>query len=356
MKKLLVLFSLIFLLNGCYDYVEIDDIVIITGMLIDYKDDEYEITAEVIENEGKTQVKVFTTKGKSIDECLHEISKISNKDLFISHLKVLILTESTITSNINYYDYFLREPKSKMNFYIYFVDDKYKKDILNIYKNNNGSSLYIKSLMEFNNKIFSSSTPVSFLDLIYKKMEYGISPIYPNLKIKEDNKEKNIYLENLIVFNNKEKIVLNDLEGIIYNILTNNLNKTILTIPCDDNNFSIILSETKTKYKWKNNILNLNTSLNAKINNYTCKYSLDEQETIDKLTKMINNYLKDNINDLINISKKNNIDFIGFGSYIYKRDKNYFDFKKDNWNNNLKNIKFNIKVKTIIEGVGETRK
>ena len=38
MKKLLILLSIIFLMSGCYDYVEIDDLVIVTGMLIDYND------------------------------------------------------------------------------------------------------------------------------------------------------------------------------------------------------------------------------------------------------------------------------------------------------------------------------
>ena len=58
MKKIILLFILLFSLTGCFDYVEIDDLVIITGMLIDYKDNEFEITSQVIENDGKTIIKV----------------------------------------------------------------------------------------------------------------------------------------------------------------------------------------------------------------------------------------------------------------------------------------------------------
>ena len=357
MKKILILLLFVFLMSGCYDYVEIDDLVIISGMLIDYKDNKYEVTSQVIENESETKIKVYTTECLEIDECVFEISKMSNKDIFISHLKVLILTENTINNGKDYYDYFIRNTKSKMNFYIYYVDDKYKDDVLNIYKDDKGSALYIKDLMEFNNKIFSSSTPISFLDLVYKKLEFGIEPIYPNLKIKENNNEKILYLENLVTFNDKkEKIILDDAEGIFYNLITNKLIKTVITIPCDENDFSLVLNAAKTKYKWENNILKINVSLNAKINSYTCEYNLNKPGNINKLSKLTNEYISRKINELIKKEITNNVDFLGFGLYIYKHDQNYFNFKNNNWNDNLNNLKFDIKVSTTINSIGEVRK
>ena len=347
MKKIIILFSLIFLLSGCFDYVEIDDLVIISGILIDYKDNQYEVTSQVIENEKETKIKVFTTECDTLDKCISEISKLSNKDIFISHLKVVILTESTIKSNIDYYDYFLREPKSKMNFNVYFVNDKYKDEILSIYKDDGGSAFYIKNLMEFNNKIFSSSTPLSFLDLIYKKEEYGIEPIYPNLTIKENNKEKIIYLENIITFNKKnEKIILNDEESIFYNIMTNNMIKTVISIPCDNESFSLELDEGKTKYKWKNNKIIINTSIKGKLSTYSCKYDLDNSKTINKLSKYASNYINENIKKLINKSKSNNVDFIGITNYIYKHN---------NLKKNIEDINFEVKSDVIINAIGEIR-
>lgn len=357
MKKNIILALLIFMFYGCYDYVEINDLVIISGMLIDYKDNNYYITSQIIENEGETKVNVYTTKGKSVEECLSELSKLSNKDLFISHLKIIILTESTIKNNNDYQDYFLRDSKSKMNFYVYYVDDKYKDEVLNIYKDNNGSALYIKDLMEFNNKIFSSSTPLSFLDLIYKQKEYGIDEIYPNLIIKENNGEKILYLQNIVGFNqNKEKIILDDKEGIFYNIITNNIYKTSLNIPCDKNDFSISLNNLKTTYKWTNNIFYIKVKTNGKLSSYECIYDLDTVNTTKKLSDLVNNYIKNNINDIVNTSVNNKIDFLGIGNYIYRHDKNYFNFKKNNWNNELNKLRIKVTVDTNITSIGEMRK
>ena len=311
-------------------------------MLIDYKDDNFIITSQIIENEKETNIKVYKTTGKTIDECISKISELSNKDIFISHLKIIILTEDLIKSKQDYYDYFLRNTKSKMNFDIYYISNKYKDKIMNIYKDNNGSSLYLKDMIKFNNNIYSSSTKLSFLDLLYKEKEH-ITPIYPNIEIKDDEL---LYLKNLIIFDDKfNKIILDDKEGIYYNMLTNNLNKSTLTIPCNNNSFSIKINKSKTKFKWKNNTLYINIKLSSKMNNYDCKYDLNKSNTIKKLSSISDEQITKNINDLINKSKDNNVDFIGFNNYIYKHN-----------NKKISNYNIKVNVNTTITSIGELRK
>ena len=339
MKKIILL-SIILLLTGCYDYVEIDDIAIMTGMIIDYKDNMYEITSQIIENENESKTKIYITTCKTITDCISDISKSSNKEISISHLKILVLTENLIKSESNYYDYFLRNPKSKMNFYIYTINNEDKDKIFNIY-NDDSSSIYIKELMDFNSKVLSSSVKLSFIDLIYKKEEYGIEIIYPNITINDDK----ISLQNLIFYSNG-KITLNDTETIFYNMLTNNINKTVLEIPCNNNTFSLTIDNLKTKYKWKDNIFNIKISIDSKITDYNCN------NDTDTLSKISNKFIKDNISNIITIAKDNNYDFIGIGNYIYKHDYKFYN----SWNNKLKDIKTNITVDTVINSIGETRK
>ena len=100
MKKILLLIILL-LTTSCQDYVEINDFAIISGIILDYKDNQIDMTSELIINEEETKIKVFNTQGKTIDECLSKISTLSNKDIFISHLKTLILTDNIIEKNIN---------------------------------------------------------------------------------------------------------------------------------------------------------------------------------------------------------------------------------------------------------------
>ena len=70
MKKLIILIS-IFLLTGCYDYIEIDDLAIISGIVLDYQNDKYNLTSQIIENDKETKIKTITTEGNTIEECIY---------------------------------------------------------------------------------------------------------------------------------------------------------------------------------------------------------------------------------------------------------------------------------------------
>lgn len=355
MKKIIILFILILSLTGCKDYVEINDLAILTGIVIDYKDNMYEVTAQLIVNDKNSNIEVFKTKSNSINEAIAELSKLSNKELFISHLKVLIVTDTVIKENIEFKDYFLRSSKSKMNFYVYVIDNEISDKVLNVYKENDGSSIYLEKMMKFNQNIFSSSTPLKFSDYAYYTYEKGYNLIYPKIKIVKNNDKEVLYLSNLTTFKDDNEIELSENESIFYNIVSNKAIKTTVTIKCDDNNFSVELQDIKTKYKWKDNKFTISNKTNSKVIDYKCKYDLTKKESIEKLNELTSNYIKNNINNLLTFIKDNNEDVIGIGNYIYKHDKNYF---KDNnkWNNYLNNIKFKIDTKTNITSIGEIKK
>lgn len=346
---------MIFSLTGCKDYIEINDLTILTGIVIDYTDDMYEVTAQLIVNDKKSNTEVFTTKSSSINEAIAELSKLSNKEVFISHLKVLIITDNIIKNNIDFKDYFLRSSKSKMNFYVYIINQNIKDKVLNIYKENDGSAIYLEKMMKFNQNIFSSSTPLKFSEYAYYSLEKGYTNIYPKIDIIKNNDKEVLYLSNLTTFNNENEIDLTENESIFYNILTNKANKSSLTIDCDDNTFSIEIQDIKTKYKLKDNKLYLNNKSKTKIIDYKCKYDLNKKSSIEKLTNLTNEYIENNINNLIDFIKKNNTDIIGIGSYIYKHKTSYFN-DKDKWNTYLNDIKINVKSNTNITSLGEIKR
>ena len=64
------------------------------------------------------------------------------------------------------------------------------------------------------------------------------------------------------------------------------------------------------------------------------------------LNKISNKEIKEKINELINIQKENNYDFLGIQNYIYKHDKR----------NKLNDIKINILINNEITSIGEIRK
>ena len=345
MKKILLIFILL-LTTSCQDYTEINDFAIISGIILDYTT-EYEMISELIINEEETKIEVFKTTGNTIDECLSKISKFSNKDIFISHLKTLILTENIITKNINIYDYFLRSSKSKMNFDVYLINSNNKDKIFNINKEE-ASSQYIQKIMTYNDKIYSSSSGLKFIDLIYKKYEPGLEPIYPYLTITENEEEQKIELDNLTFFINNKQILLTNEQSIYYNMLTNNIDKTIINLKCDTKNYTLLINDVKTSKKYNKNKKELTYQIDIKsnVNNYECNMDLQKQTNIKKLNKLSNQEIKSKINELINIELTNNYDFLGIQNYIYKHNNKI----------NLQDIKIKIFINTEINSIGEIRK
>lgn len=342
MKKI-ILISILLLLSGCKDYTEVNDLGIISGIIIDYQDNKFKITSELIINDKESNVQVLTTMSDSIDEAIKEMSKLTNKKIFIPHLKVLIITDNILKNDIDYYDYFLRNSKSSMNFYVYYIDSKISDKVFRINKDKDKNALHVEKMLEFNKQIFSSSTPLTFIDLVYKKLEYGIDIIYPVIDIVKNNDEEILYLTNQISYKDNKFITFTENESITYNILTNNIDKSSITVNCDKETFTLQIQDIKTKYKWKDNLFNINTNINGKITDYECKYDLNNINTLKKLEKLSQDYINDQINNLIDKTKEDNNDILGIQNYIYKHDKKH---NKDSINiNNIKNknnIEFNI--------------
>lgn len=82
MKKILLIIC-IFLLTGCTDYVEVNDLAIVTGIAINYENDIYDVYAQTIINDKESNVITYNTKSNSIEEAIAwrmlKIRKIPNK-------------------------------------------------------------------------------------------------------------------------------------------------------------------------------------------------------------------------------------------------------------------------------------
>ena len=198
MKKIFIIICLLLLTTGCTDYVEINDLAIVTGIAIDYENDMYELYTQAIINDKESTVVTYKTKSNSIEEAFAEISKLSNKKVFIPDLKLLIITDNVIKNNAKYYDYFLRSNESKMDFYVYIAEKDEIEDILKVYKENFGSSMYLDSMIKVNHEVFSSSTLIDFLNLTKTILDEGINPVYPVITLKETDEEKILYLKNKV--------------------------------------------------------------------------------------------------------------------------------------------------------------
>ena len=127
-----------------------------------------------------------------------------------------------------------------------------------------------------------------------------------------------------------------------------------MTSNCGEEHFTVETLGSKFDFsKIKDNKVTVKGEVQAEVFYYGCEYDLNKGETLDKLSKITEETIKEYVSKSIVLAQKNKTDFIGVGNWIYKNKNSYFDFENDNWDSlGLPNLEFDydIKVKLMKQG------
>lgn len=293
-----MLFIMVFTLSlttGCYNYIELSDLGVVSSMLVDY-DDEYKIKLELYDDD---KVKIIEGQGKTFTQALQNAESEIDQIIYYQHMNTVFLTKDINVHDMIYY--FLRSPNINNGFYLVYTE---KKDIYEDDEKNMGKTVKDHLVKEQN---------YSFFDVI----NYYI------------NKNRDIYLpvydgekvEGIITLdgkNFKEKLNTYD-EGIVK--MLEDLNGSNIYAKCDDDYFLLKVDSVQTKYEVGKKI-KIDVELEANIEEYTCKGNTTKVEVINELESIANKKLKKDINNVINQLKEDKTDLLGLNTMINNKYKN----------------------------------
>ena len=384
MKKIFILFLLIFCVCGCWNYKELDDYSIITGIAIDKDEEEYEVSV-LISNASKSssdnpdssgsQGVVYSGKGNSIFKALKDISLISPKELYLDHFAILVISEEIASDGIyNIVDFFLRYPNARKDFSVAISKDCLAKDTLKIITPlTDFPSQSIADNLEFSSKLQGSINNLNYNELIYDLIAPGKEVSMNGIKINGDIEEgsskdniessepkTNLKLGNLAIFKDDKFISWStEEESYGINIIKNKVTEMYIKIEMEKGYVVIspvnFKSDVKIEIKNDKPHISINTSGNAKVMEVSGHIDLEKDSTIKEIEKKSNKKIKKYINKALNLAITNEADIFGFGLSLYKDNPDYFDNVKNTWNSDLKNINFNIKSNLIIKSISSTQ-
>lgn len=349
MKKIILLIIILFGLTGCYDYLELNDLAIVSGIIIDYQNDLYDVTFEILSDQKKgkdestTNAYTLSAKGTSLAEAFSNIAKQTSKMPYYFHLKTLVLSKSASSKKIKeVIDFLLRSPKIKNEFYVVISKDDNAKEIFtNTNKEIPVVSDYIANMLEINQKTKNISTNFSFEEIIENFINQKRDAAITAIKLSD----KNISIEGLAVFNDyKLKNFLTPEESYAYNILTKNVKNAIYNFTCKDKGkitLSIYESSPSLKINDKNE-LDISLELGASILEYDCKENLGNPETYKKFNETYAKEINKSIENFYELIQKNQTDILGIDNLYYIKNR-----KKKNWYDLNYNIKTKLKINTI---------
>ena len=351
MKKIIVLTLMVFLLGGCYDYKEINDLGIISAIGIDYKDDEYLVTLEILNDKQDKDSASVTTYikngvGKTLTEAIEDASDKITKGTNFSHVKLMVLSKSLMEERFeNIIDLFLRNTYFRENFYVVGSVKNSPEEILS----NTSEAESVASdaiIMMLDNMNYSSNSDVlkEFDKVVKDTLSFGVDTCFSNVSIDD----KNFYVDGLIVFDGyKYKSLFSNEDAKLYNILTNDFDRPTYSISYDGKSFTVAMSSGKMDVGIKKGKIKVSGNLMGRIVDNDPDFNIRNNDVLEKIDGDFNKLMNDYIYKFIKKMQDNNSDLLGLSLGYYKSNKladddywKYLDIDVD--------VKFSINKKGLI--------
>lgn len=354
MKKILIIILTLLLCTGCFDYKEINDLAIINAIGVDYENDEYVITLEILNDQiDKDSSKITSyTKvghGKNLTSAIENAADKLSKQLIFNHIKLMILSKSIIEEKFeNIIDLFLRNTYFRENFYVISATKNKPETLLN--HTTNEAPIASTAITDTLESIrYSSNTNVlkKFDEIVEEVITYGIDTCFSNITLKDNE----FIVDGMSIFNNYSyKSNLSNEYVKIYNLLTDNFDRPTYTINYDNLSFTTAINNGKINAEIKSGTINVTGNLMGRIIDNDPKYNIRDPKNLEKIDNDFTNLLNKKISEFIKVLQDNNSDILGITRNYYKKtrtkDKDYWlklDIKS--------NIKFNINKKGLIYDV-----
>ena len=372
MKKIILSLIVLIFLTGCWNYNELNDYSIVSGVAIDKVGNEYEASVLISNspksnssdsNSSQSQVVVYSGKGESIFSALKQIGLISPKELYFGSFSVLVISEDVAKNGIDSaIDFFVRYPNARKNFFVVLSKDTKAKDTMKIMSPlSSFPSQKITDNVKTTTELQGIISSINFNDLLSTILGDGIEASINCIEI-EGDKEEGSSQENLESSEPKAYTKLGNLgifkgdklvdwadrdESLGINIIKGNTREMFLDLQYEDGYVVIdstsFSSEVNVKLKDKKPVVNINLSGDARIIEVKGDIDLEDSKVIEELQEKANKKIKKRVNQAIDLAIKNETDIFGFGQKFYQKYPKYFKSVKDDWNSNLNNIEIKIK-------------
>jgi len=347
LKKIILILITLFMITGCYDYEELNDRAIVSGISIDFEDDTYIVNYEILNNQKSEDpmLKAYMVEGTgtTIVEAFQNASDSISKDTYLSHLKVLIIGENAAKEELRIIaDYMLREPYIRNIFSPVIAKNTTAKKILqNTTKESPVVSEQIDSLIR-NNK-FNENISLK-VDFDHFMDEYEDERIDPSLTAIEliDGK---VTLSGIATLEDgKLKRILEPEFAAILNVLNNESSNHRLNLACENekDGFTIIdLYDNKnTKIEITEKAIKIKSNLTAKVFKDSCGYDFREGTIYKELAQKYEEILKKEYEKFWETITKENTDVLGVRKKYYQKKRK----ELENWTDLKLETDINIKI------------
>lgn len=376
------------LLTGCWDSRELDRLSFTAATAIDYKDDMWNVTYQVVNpvaisksapgGEGKLPINVFTTQGKTIREAVWQSRLGSTRQLYFSHTRTIVVSEAAAKQGLSQLiDVYFRNLDSRETVSVLIAAGEAKRILYQLMQLEILPGEAIEDMISGEEKEMSVLPNINMYKLGLSLLGTAKSAILPEILISEsppvtnrDDLSKSklssrLKLRRLAVLS-QDKLVgwLPNNKALGVSFIRNEVHKTTIPFSCTetsrekDSTFRMTRSQTHlTPHKAGGHyVIDIEVKGKGVLLETNCQVDFNTMDIEHEMEKQLENEVSETIKESWQAVKELKTDVIGFADLIHRKYPKEWKQLSPNWQKEFSQIEINPKVDIILKLPGLTTK
>lgn len=355
---LLIIIAFSILLNGCWNYKELNSIHIVSGLAIDKGDkNRYEVSVEVVnikdtDMESNIESQIIESESNAIFDAIRDMIRISSKKLYFGHATTLILSEEIAREGIlPALEWIVRDQEPRLGIEVFVSRGNTAKEILQSQSLATDIRLYELDTMVSQNGDLIEIPTFRIHEIINKLDIPKTHFVLPTVRVESIHDKLTNILSGGAVFD-KDRLVgfLENRDIKPYLFIKNKVKGGLINVHNMDSPEEAIILEifhSKTKLDYEASEGGIRFDINVMV-----EVSIAELNTrLDYLTRsgrlelkeISEEYLKTDIENIIKkVQREFGLDIFGFGNFIRERNPKLWKEIEGNWDLIFQDLDVNV--------------
>ncbi|WP_139999584.1 Ger(x)C family spore germination protein [Paenibacillus paridis] len=382
---LVLLFAALYL-SACWSRHELNELSIVVGLGIDKKGDRYNVTAQIVNpsqvsskqgtSSNFSPVISYEASGITIPEALSRMTAKVARQLYFSHLRILIVGEEVARSGISKpLDFIARNRQMRTDFYLVVAKGTSAGKILNMYSPMDpipANNLFTK--LETSDKLWAATGKITLDKLIQDLSRQGKGPALTALEIvgnptKGDSISSAHIIDPVVILKYAGMVAfkydkmagwLNENDTKVLNYIQNSIVQSTGTLSCPNSegtvSLQVVHSHAKIHVNTKGEQPEFELTLKTEqdVTDISCELDISKPETLVLLNHLANKKLESMLeNTLHKFQTQVKTDIFGFGDELHRSDPKKWHSIKD-WDQTFEKVKINVHSICTIKRIGTT--
>ena len=341
---LMIFLMLTVTLSGCFDYKELNNYAIITGIAIDKGEEgkKYKVTCEVLTFEtgrqGKIKPVLVDSEGDTLIEATRPMITSFAKRMFGGHFKALVISEEVAREGVfDIIDYFIRSHEARSIVTVFTTKECKASDLFEntaMYYDVAGYEMDLLGANDSNGLGYGRK--VFLYQAFNTLLSEGAELTLPVLELKEEQEKKTFHLYGVGLFRDDKLIEMIEGEKARYFLsFLNEFNAGQTVVKLDNGSlvtYELINVKTKTKVKIKKDRYDISTTV--KLYFYVRAISVDKNEkkvhlSDEKQSEVLKEDWEKQMMEMFGRIQEVNTDVFSFGRLIMGNDFKKWKKEKD---------------------------